>query len=187
MPKEMAFKYDMRHYCKPENVLLFDAISETEKVLSVKNLYWGPNELVIKMIEQVCVHNKHKRILEIGPGMVPFHLATDWIGSNEKITNYIDIDIDKEKIPYDINHFDFVYCRHVLEDIQNPDFVLKEIIRVSKYGGYMETPSPLIEITKDVDSSALSNMYSGYIHHRYIVWSNIQKMRSIFCQNMAVC
>jgi hypothetical protein len=180
MPKEMSSEYDMKQYCKPENVLLFDAMLETEKVLSVKNFYWGPNELVINMIEQLCVRNKHKRILEIGPGKVPFHLATDWIGSNEKITNYIDIDIDKEKIPYDSNHFDFVYCRHVLEDIQNPDFALKEIIRVSKYGGYMETPSPLIEITKDVDSSALSNMYSGYIHHRYIVWSNIQKNEIYF-------
>jgi ubiquinone/menaquinone biosynthesis C-methylase UbiE len=168
----------MKHYCKPDNVLLFDATSKSEKVLSVKNFYWGPNELVINMIEQLCVRNKHKRILEIGPGRVPFNLATDWIGSNERITNYIDIDIDKEKIPYD--SVDFIFCRHVLEDIQNPDFALQEIIRVSKYGGYMETPSPLIEITKDVDAHKLSHRYCGYIHHRYIVWSNIQKNEIYF-------
>ena len=44
-------------------------------------------------------------------------MATDFIGSNETIKNYIDIDIDKDKILYDDNSFDFIYCRHVLEDI----------------------------------------------------------------------
>jgi len=173
----------MKQYCKPEHVLLFDPTleteseSETEKVLSVKNFYWGPNQLVINMIEQLCIRNNYKRILEIGPGSIPFTLATDWIGSNEIIANYTDIDIDKDKIPYD--SVDFVYCRHVLEDIQNPDFALKEIFRVSK-GGYMETPSPLIEITKDIDAHILSPMYCGYIHHRYIVWSSIQKNEIYF-------
>jgi len=173
----------MKQYCQANNILLFDntkSESESEDVLSIKNFYWGPNELVIKMIEQLCSSNKYKKILEIGPGITPFNLATDFIGSNEIIKNYIDIDIDKDKIPYDINNFDFIYCRHVLEDIQNPDFALSEIFRVSKFGGYMETPSPLIEITKNVDSNSLSDMYCGYIHHRYIVWSNIQKNEIYF-------
>ena len=68
----------------------------------------------------------------------------------------------------------------MLEDIQNPDFALNEITRVTKYGGYIETPSPLIEVTKNVDGSGFSNSYCGYIHHRYIVWSNIQKNEIYF-------
>jgi SAM-dependent methyltransferase len=171
----------MKQYCQSNNISLFDNTkTESEKVLYIKNFYWGPNELVIKMIEQFCTTNKYKRILEIGPGKIPFNLATEFIGSNETVKNYIDIDIDKEKIPYDSNNFDFIFCRHVLEDIQNPDFALQEIFRVSKFGGYMETPSPLIEITKDVDGSKFSNMYCGYLHHRYIVWSNIQKNEIYF-------
>jgi ubiquinone/menaquinone biosynthesis C-methylase UbiE len=172
----------MKQYCQPNHILLFDAKSvvKSEKVLSIKNFYWGPNNLVINMIEQLCLHNKHKRILEIGPGKIPFTLATDFIGSNETIKNYIDIDIDKDKIPYDSSSFDFIFCRHVLEDIQNPDIALHEIFRVSRFGGYMETPSPLIEITKDVDAHELSHRYCGYMHHRYIVWSNIQKNEIYF-------
>lgn len=56
---------------------------------------------------------------------------------------------------------------------------MKEIIRASK-GGYIETPSPLIEITKGVDDFNKSKNYAGYIHHRYIVWSDIEKNEIYF-------
>jgi len=151
--------------------------TEQNKVI---NRYWQPNQIVIQNIQRYCETKEHKLVLEIGPGVEPFVLATDFIGCNEKITNYCDIDIDKDTFPYTNEKFDFIYCRHVLEDIQNPDFALNEIIRVTKYGGYIETPSPLIEVTKNVDSHISSNMYCGYIHHRYIVWSNIQKNEIYF-------
>lgn len=144
------------------------------------NHFWKPNEVIIKKIKNHCLKKYYKKVLEIGPGILPFDLATDFIGTNEKIKNYCNIDIDKDIFPYKNNNFDFVYCRHVLEDIQNPDFALNEILRVSKYGGYIETPSPLIEVTKNVDNSPFSKFYCGYIHHRYIVWSNIQKNEIYF-------
>ena len=61
-----------------------------------------------------------------------------------------------------------------MEDIQNPDFAIKEIIRCTN-AGYIETPSPLVEVMKGVDANENSSKYSGYIHHRYIVWSDIEK------------
>jgi TPR repeat protein len=148
--------------------------------LTIQNYYWGPNTSINKIIENYCLSKNYKHNLEIGPGKIPFKLATDFIGCNETITNYIDIDIDKDIFPQDNNSFDFIYCRHVLEDIQNPDFTLSEIFRVSKFGGYIETPSPLIEITKNVDGSKFAYKYCGYAHHRYIVWSNIQKNEVYF-------
>ncbi len=146
----------------------------------VKNKYWLPNASIIKIIENICITNNYKKIIEIGPGVVPFSLATDFIGCNENIKNYIDIDIDNQLFPFENGIFDFVYCRHVLEDIQNPDFAVREICRVTKSGGYIETPSPLIEVTKNVDGGSISTSYCGYIHHRYIVWSNIQKNEIYF-------
>ena len=162
-----------------DNISLFDTNTNTD-VLDVKYFYWGPNATIIKTIEQLCMTNKYDKILEIGPGTVPFNLATEFIGCNETIKHhYIDIDIDKELFPYEDKQIDFIFCRHVLEDIQNPDFALSEIFRTCK-SGYIETPSPLIEITKNVDIHSLSNMYCGYIHHRYIVWSNIKKNEIYF-------
>jgi hypothetical protein len=145
----------------------------------VINKFWKPNQSIIKIIEKICVSNNYVKNLEIGPGFVPFSLATHFIGCNEMIETYVDIDIDRENFPYKDNDFDFIYCRHVLEDIQNPDFALREIFRVSK-SGYIETPSPLIEITKNVDGGMFANSYCGYIHHRYIVWSNIEKNEIYF-------
>jgi hypothetical protein len=147
--------------------------------LKVINKFWAPINAITESVETFCLKNNYKNILEIGPGYVPFSLATKSIGFNEKISDFIELDIDTNLLPYENNEIDFVYSRHVLEDIQNPDFALSEIFRVSK-SGYIETPSPLIEITKGVDGSPLSDKYCGYIHHRYIVWSSIEKNEIYF-------
>jgi hypothetical protein len=79
--------------------------------------------------------------------------------------------LDFEKFHHHDYYFNFIHCRHTLEDIQNPSNAFNEFVRLSKYG-YIETPSPLIEIMKGVDAS--SPDYCGYIHHRYIVWSELE-------------
>jgi ubiquinone/menaquinone biosynthesis C-methylase UbiE len=94
-----------------------------------------------KNIEKFCKQHNFKNILEIGPGTQPFSLANNTIGCNEKINNYIELDIDIYSLPYTDNSIDFVYSRHTLEDIQNPDFVMREILRISN-SGYIETPYP---------------------------------------------
>jgi SAM-dependent methyltransferase len=175
----------MKRYIESNNINTFngdngDNGDNENEDSGVRNYYWKPNSLVNKIIENFCITKKLKTNLEIGPGNVPFPLATHFIGSNENVSNYTEIDIDCQPIPFNTDSFDFIYCRHVLEDIQNPDFALKEMGRVSKYGGYIETPSPLIEVTKDVDGTSFTRLYCGYIHHRYIVWSNMEKNEIYF-------
>jgi len=149
----------------PEPQVIHDVGQET----ALKNMYWFPNPRVTERLVSFCKINNYSKILEIGPGVSPFPLATTFIGFNEKVPNYIDLDIDKNPLPFKDKEFDFIYCRHVLEDIQNPDFALSEIKRVAK-SFYIETPSPIVEITKGVDAPAYSNQYCGYMHHRYIIW-----------------
>jgi len=145
----------------------------------VVHFYWGPINSITQNIELFCIENNFQNILEIGPGVVPFSLSTKTIGFNEKIQNFIELDIDTHKLPFENGTMDFVYSRHTLEDIQNPDFCMNEIIRIST-SGYIETPSPLIEVTKGVDAPDKSINYAGYIHHRYIIWSNIEKCEIYF-------
>jgi hypothetical protein len=38
----------------------------------------------------------------------------------------------------------------------------------------------LVEITKNVDSPEFSYLYCGYMHHRYLVWGNMQKNELYF-------
>lgn len=50
---------------------------------------------------------------------------------------------DLHKIPFQDEHFDFVYCRHVLEHCLDPVLVLNELMRVAKNGGAVYCSFPL--------------------------------------------
>lgn len=144
--------------------------------------HWAPIQEITEWVATRCQANDYRHVLEIGPGMVPFAAATEFVGCHEKIDaeGCRNVDIDTETLPFDSAGVDFVYCRHVLEDIQNPDFAMKEILRVSKHGGYVETPSPLVEATKQVDACRFSHLYCGYLHHRYLVWGNMERNELFF-------
>jgi len=149
---------------------IYDISDYKEKDSSkITNVFWFPNPIVNDKLVSFCKKNGYSNVLEIGPGVSPFKIATTFIGLNEKVSNYINVDINDNKLPFPDKHFDFTYCRHVLEDIQNPNFALSEIKRVSK-SFYIETPSPLVEITRGVDAPKYSYKYRGYIHHRYFIW-----------------
>ena len=115
-------------------------------------------------------HRFSTRILEVGPGDLPFPTAThyiDHIDNPELKGEKIILNICENTLPFPDKYFDFVYCRHVLEDLHNPEFIFKELRRVCK-NGYIETPSPIAEMS-NVEMGAV---YKGYVHHRYLVWNN---------------
>ena len=138
----------------------------------IKNKYHGPIQKNLNYIESLIKDGA--KVLEIGPGHSPFSKATNFCGwtmeEKGRLPNYKTADASTEKLPYKDKEFDFVYCRHVIEDLWNPVNALKEISRITK-AGYIETPSALCEMTKDVDGG--NNIpWRGYNHHRYIVWND---------------
>jgi hypothetical protein len=149
--------------------------------------HWSPCSIVLEKIELFCKKNELTKILEIGPGYIPFSYASHFIDKNNYniLKNIINIDINIENLPFTNLFFDFCYSRHTLEDIYNPYFAFKEIIRTTQKG-YIETPSPLIELSMNVDASQLSNVYRGYIHHRYIIWSDIENNVLCFLPKMPI-
>lgn len=58
---------------------------------------------------------------------------------------------DGENLGFKDNEFDFVFCNHVLEHVDNPEKFLSEMFRVGKQG-YLETPSLLGEFLAPKDS-----------------------------------
>jgi hypothetical protein len=66
------------------------------------------------------------------------------------LENFHKIDPISEKLPFADKEFDFVYSRHVLEDSWNPFALCEEMSRVGK-SGYIETPSPIVELGRGVD------------------------------------
>lgn len=145
-----------------------------EPTYQIINKHWWPLPQVTKAVESFCKEHEFTNILEIGPGTTPFPPSLHFIGYNESVTNYLDVDIDTQPLPFGDKSLDFVFSRHTLEDIQNPDFVMREICRIAN-SGYIETPSPMVEITKGVDASPMTYQYAGYIHHRYVIWGDIER------------
>jgi hypothetical protein len=122
------------------------------------------------------------KILDIGGWFAPCALATDMVdlmpyatlnreasygGGALRITpeRYLQIDLGSvEKLPYKDKEFDFVICRHTLEDLKDPIRVCKEINRIGK-AGYIETPHRVYESTKGVER----HWWAGHYHHRWFV------------------
>jgi ubiquinone/menaquinone biosynthesis C-methylase UbiE len=140
--------------------------------MNMDTKYWAPNEDIHAWLAQSIEPNA--KVLEIGPGNAPFSRSTHFVrrpGDSSGQPNTIHRDITVDTLPLEDKSFDFVYCRHVIEDVYNPFLLLNEMQRVGKRG-YIETPSPMAELTRGIDGCPHANLYRGYIHHRWIVWTS---------------
>ena len=111
-----------------------------------------------------------KKILDVGPGAFAFPLATHtcgWPYGPQPLKSNKIVDFTTQLLPYEDNEFDFVYCRHTLEDLTYPFLLLHELARVGK-AGYIETPSIMAELCREVD--AVSPPYRGFHHHVWFTW-----------------
>lgn len=131
--------------------------------------WWGPNPQLLDWLANRLPINA--RVLEIGPGATPFSRATIFVdnvnAANIPSDRFVKCDVGFNPLPFADKSFDFVYCRHVLEDMINPFSICSEMSRVAK-AGYVETPSPIAELCRGVDGE--SPIWRGYHHHRFIVW-----------------
>lgn len=96
------------------------------------------------------------KVLDLGSGNHPFPFSThlvDLFVENDFHRGGVKLNRDKrpfyiadiERLPFADNSFDFVYCSHVLEHVDNPEKACKEIMRVGKRG-YIETPTRLSDM-----------------------------------------
>lgn len=137
--------------------------------------HWAPVPQVLEFLESQF---GGKRVLDVGPGHSPLPWATTSVDfvNVPGVPNLINCDLSKDRLPFSDNSFDFVYCRHMLEDMFDPFPICEEMSRVGK-AGYIETPSPVAEMCRGVDGGAPP--YRGYHHHRFVVWSHIGELRFV--------
>lgn len=133
--------------------------------------FWAPIPEVMRWLADRLPADA--KVLEIGPGYAPFSRADTFV-------DFVDLpdlpkdrvfkcDIATEPLPFADKSFDFVFCRHALEDMYNPFPICAEMSRVAK-AGYVETPSPIAEMCRGIDGGPAH--YRGYHHHRFMVWDN---------------
>jgi len=139
----------------------------------IKERYFAP----IKEVTDYVAKKAKGKVLELGPGQTPFEKATHFCGHSEeeksRFQNYSTCDFSSQVFPYKDKEFDFVYARHVVEDLYNPKHFLNECKRISR-AGYFETPSPLIETSKYIESDKAE--FKGYHHHFSFVWSRLKEI-----------
>lgn len=91
-----------------------------------------------------------ENVLDIGSGTDPFPFSTVHLERYLKFSRHRHTTVevtstplvvsDVQNLPFSEKVFDFVYCSHVLEHVDNPLLACKEIMRIGKRG-YIETPT----------------------------------------------
>ncbi|MFA6760240.1 MAG: methyltransferase domain-containing protein [Sulfuricurvum sp.] len=107
-------------------------------------------------------------VLDVGPGYTPFYrsdvllekvfdddkVALKQTGSSKKVDLKKKIVyFSEDNFPFEDGEFDYVICSHVLEHIPKlelPHF-FKEFQRVSSRGGYVEVPSYIYELFRNIE------------------------------------
>lgn len=144
----------------------------------VSRVFWTPDQRVVDAVVNMTTKIGAKQIIELGADVETFPGATTQINVvEERGAEGIDtiiMDADEHVIPRPDHSYDFAYSRHTLEDLQNPAFAFRELTRVAAHG-YIETPSPLIEVLRFVDAPGINQAkHRGFIHHRYFVWTELE-------------
>lgn len=146
--------------------------------------HWSPYRRAVEFAEQRAMdalNDGKGLVVELGPGNRPFSIATEFVGRDPSQSRagyagtFHQLNLSNDELPWDDDEVDFLYCRHTIEDLDDPEWCLSEIRRVAK-AGYIETPSPIAEFCKGVDAEVAATgqrpPWRGYYHHRSIVWDS---------------
>ena len=103
------------------------------------------NRTSIKHLNSIIKENQKWKVLDIGCGYRAHPKATV-IADVQDLSNYYKerkfIKINEKKFPFKDKEFDFVIASHVIEHVEDFEFFIKELERVSSKG-YIELPSRL--------------------------------------------
>ena len=98
-----------------------------------------------QFIDNLLNENSNWKILDIGCGYTA-HNSASVICDIQDLSNFYKdkkfIRLTEKKLPFNDKEFDFVIASHVLEHVEDVDFLIKELERVSTKG-YIELPTIL--------------------------------------------
>ena len=155
----------------------------------------------IKTINQKLKDNPSWNILDIGCGYTANEHAKI-VADTQDLANFYKekkfIKITEKKLPFKDNEFDFVITSHVIEHVEDFQFFIKEIERISKQG-YVELPTRLgdnlvIENLKDHiwwfkyddELKLLTVSKKNQILEPFINVSTAKKLESIFKESLVM-
>ena len=155
----------------------------------------------IKSINKKLKENLDWNVLDIGCGYSANEYASV-IADVQDFSNFYKekkfIKIIDKKLPFKENEFDFVIASHVIEHVENFQFFIQEIERVSKQG-YIELPSRLGDnlVFENVKEHIWWFMYDdelkmliaskkNQILEPFITVSTVKKLENIFREDLVL-
>ena len=99
----------------------------------------------LKDINSILEKNRNWNILDIGCGYTANKYANCVADVQDFSNHYNDrkfVKISNKNLPFKDNEFDFVIASHVIEHVEDFQFFIKELERISKQG-YIELPTRL--------------------------------------------
>ena len=101
----------------------------------------------LNFVNQTLQKNSNWKILDIGCGYTANKYASV-IADVQDLSNFYKgrkfVKINEDKLPFKDNEFDFTIASHVIEHVENFEFFIKELERISKKG-YIELPTRLAD------------------------------------------
>ena len=146
-------------------------------------------------IQSILTKHKEWSVLDIGCGYSANENANVICDIQDLSNFYKDksfVKLENKKLPFKDNQFDFVIASHVIEHVEDIEYFIKELERISKRG-YIEVPTTLednlvFENKKDhlwhmnFDDTDLKLLITKKIQYLepVLTVSSLQKLRKIF-------
>lgn len=131
-----------------------------------KKINYCDRQSRMKMVAQNYRPILNGRILDVGvdEGYIKDHLSPNCnytgVGLGGKNEEIINIDLEKQKLPFNDGEFDIVLCLDVLEHLENIHQVFDELCRVSNSYVLISMPNPW--------KCMLSSIWRPYSQNRYM-------------------
>ena len=155
----------------------------------------------LKFTNNLLRKNKDWKVLDIGCGYTANENATtlcDVIDLQEQYPDKKFVKLESKNLPFSDKEFDFVIASHVLEHVENPEFFINELQRISNKG-YIEVPTTLEDnlvfenkkdhlwhIDFDDDNKKLYINKKVQVFEPILTVSSSQKFRNFFRNSLVI-
>ncbi len=154
-------------------------------------MIWSIYYFFVRKIQPGFLIKKKSLVVDIGSGDKPFWRADVFVddlslgdvqrASESKTIHNLGIFVDANvnSLPFRDKYFDFSFCSHLLEHVDDPAKAIGEITRVSK-AGYVEIPNGIIESVQPF----ISHLWFVYINKKKLIFvRKSKKMHEVLTQN----
>ena len=155
----------------------------------------------LKLIDKKLKENSHWNILDIGCGYTANQNATT-VADVQDLSNFYKtkkfVRVTDKKLPFRNNEFDFVISSHVIEHVEDFQFFINEIQRITKQG-YIELPTRLGDnivfenltdhiwwFKYDEESNSLLVSKKNQILEPFVSVSTAKKLEAVFRESLII-